>query len=230
MTFPIKVEIKNKLYYSKFQYKAICNIQGAAYTYYTPDLETFVARMEKLRDSRSRNKYGIRTMDQEWKEYWEEVNVEKISKFLTWRNTIKKDKCMIRIQSDNVSFFSNDLRLLETLESIDPKITFFQAKTLMPDTMYFTKMPSHNYRTYFKGKRCSEEFLSSVLDFSERYPSCKISKGLVDYALERKNSYTRYMYMHGSYHVDYTDVSMLSVLHMLFPGMIAKTYSLAKRP
>lgn len=235
MSQKIKVETRNKLYFNKHQFKAVCRIQGAAYTYYTPDLETFMGRMEKLREVHSKgsknvDRWGIRTMDQTWIEYWEEVNIDQISKFLTWRNTISKDKCMLRIQGDNVSFFSNDLNLLKTLESIDSNIQFFEVRSLGSDAIFFKKQPKYQYRTFFKGKRCSEDFLKNVTEFAARYPNTKISQGLLRYASERKNSYTNFMYMHGSYHVDYNDAGMLSILHMLFPGMIAKTYSLAKEP
>jgi hypothetical protein len=226
----LKIEVKNKLYYNKFQYKAVCSIQGAAYTYYTQDIETFVSRMERLKDSRLHNRYGVRTVDDTWKVYWEEVNIDQISQFITWRNLVQKDKCMYRIQGDTVSFFSNDLSLLETLHSIDPNVTFTEVHQLNPEILYFKKQPTHQFRTFFKGKRCPEGFYDSVLEFSERYPNVKISKGLLTYARIRRNAYSKFMYMHGSYHVDYNDASMLSVLHMLFPSMIAKTYSLAKQP
>ncbi len=231
MAIVIKTELRNKLYFNKFKYKAVCLVQGAAYTYYTPDLETFVARMEKLRDMRSTsNKYGIRTMDQEWKEYWEEVDVNRISQFLTWRNTIKKEKCMIRIQGNTVSFFSDDIELLKTLSSVDNNLSFYEAEVLGQDTLYFAKKPKYEFRTFFKGKRCPEDFLNNLLEFSKRYPTAKVSKGLLAYADSRKNNITRFMYMHSSYFVDYNDAAMASILHMLFPGMVGKTYSLSKRP
>ena len=72
-SYKLKVEKRNKLYFNKFKYRAVCRIQGAAYTYYTPDLDTFVARMEKLRDNKPR--YGVRVINDDWREYWEEVNL-----------------------------------------------------------------------------------------------------------------------------------------------------------
>ena len=226
----LKVEIRNKLYYNKFQYKAVCSIQGAAYTYYSQDIETFVSRMEKFRDSKSNNRYGVRTVDDSWKIYWDEVNIDQISQFLTWRNLIQKDKCMYRIQGDSVSFFSNDLSLLHTLKSIDPNVSFLKVNSLDPEVLYFKKQPKYLYRTFFKGKRCSEDFLKNVIEFAARYPNTKISQGLLNYATIRQNTYTKFMYMHGSYYIDYNEASMLSVLHILFPGMLAKTYSLDKQP
>ena len=124
-SFKLKVEKRNKLYFNKFVYKAVCKIQGAAYTYYTYDLETFVDRMEKLRDNKPR--YGVRVLKDDWKEYWEEVNLDRISQLITWRNVVSKDKCCIRIQGDYVSFFSNELPLLQTLDSIDPQVDITKA-------------------------------------------------------------------------------------------------------
>jgi hypothetical protein len=137
---------------------------------------------------------------------------------------------MFRIQGDAVSFFSNDLTLLETLASIDANVSFTEANLLSAEVLYFKKEPKHKFRTFFKGKRCPEDFHQNVLEFSERYPNVKVSPGLLQYAKIRRNAYSKFMYMHSSYHVDYNDPGMSTVLHMLFPSMIAKTYSLAKEP
>lgn len=75
--FKLKTEKRNKLYFNKFTYKAVCKIQGAAYTYYTKDLETFAERMEKLRTTNT-NRYGVRLLDDNWQEYWDEVSLDKI--------------------------------------------------------------------------------------------------------------------------------------------------------
>jgi hypothetical protein len=224
----IKIEVKNKLYFNKFKYKAMCTIQGAAYTYYTPDLHTFIIRMEKFKDNKLR--YGIRVIEDDWKEYWDEVNLDQVSQFLTWRNTVSKDKCMLRIQGDTVSFFSNDISLLDTLKSIDKNVSYFEAEVYKADTIYFSKNPKFKYRTFFKGKRCPDDFFSNIIEFCNRYPKANVSRGLQALAHNRRKNYTRFIYLHSSYYVDYNDESMISILHMLFPNMVGKTYSLAKRP
>lgn len=225
-SFKLKVEKRNKLYFNKFKYKAVLRIQGAAYTYYTQDLDTFVARMEKFRGSR--NRYGVRVLDEDWKEYWDEVNLDQISQFITWRNIINKDKCMHRIQGDYVSFFSNELPLLQTLDSINPKIDLYQAQVFDSDKMYFKKQPKYKYRTYFKGKRMPQDFSDNVRSLQDMYKSLNFSKGLFTSLFH--NNWHPFRYMHGSYFVEYNDEQMLTVLSMWFPGMLAKTYSLAKEP
>lgn len=221
-----KIEIRNKLYFNKFKYKAVAFIQGAAYTYYTPDLETFVERMEKLRGNT--NRYGVRVMHDDWKEYWDEVNLDRISQFITWRNIISKDRCMHRIQNDHVSFFSDDLSLLQTLTSIDPKLSFYEAKCFDPTTMYFKKQPKYKYRTYFKAKRMPKDFSDNCRTLQGMYKSLNFSKGLFNSLFH--NNWHQFRYMHGSYFVEYNDEQMHTILAMWFPDMLAKTYSLAKAP
>lgn len=229
-SFKLKVEKRNKLYFNKFKYKAVCNIQGAAYTYYTSNIETFVSRIEKLRDPnrQSLNSFGVRVMEENWKTYWEEVDIDKISQFITWRNVISKDRCMYRIQGNTVSFFSNDLSLLQTLDVIDVNISFYQVECLSPGTMYFKKQPKYKYRTYFKGKRMPKDFSDNVRSLHQMYQTIHFSEAI--FLKLFHNNYHSFRYMHGSYFVEYNDDKMLTILAMWFPDMLAKTYILAKEP
>ncbi len=225
-SFKLKVEKRNKLYFNKFKYRAVAQIPGAAYTYYSPDLETFVARMEKLRENKPR--YGVRVLNDEWKEYWDEVDLDRISQLITWRNVVSKEKCLIRIQGDNVSFFSNELPLLQTLDSIDPKVSITEAICHEANKLYFKKQPKFKYRTYFKGKRMPKDFSDNIRSLQDMYKSLNFSKGLFTSLFH--NNWHPYRYMHGSYFVEYNDEQMLTILSMWFPDMLAKTYVLAKEP
>lgn len=225
-SFKLKIEKKNKFYFNKFEYKAVCKIKGAVYTYHTPDLDTFISRMEKLRGYKSR--YGVRLLNDEWKEYWEEVEVEKISKFLTWRNQVNKEKCLIRFQSDNVCFFSNDLELLKTLYNIDTNLKFFQVKPLEPDKLYFKKEPKYRYRTYFRSKRMPADFSENIRSLRDMYKSLHFSESLFKSLFH--NNWHPFKYMHGSHFVEYNDDKMLTILGMWLPDMLSKTYVLAKEP
>lgn len=225
-SFKLKIEKRNKLYFNKFKYRAVTKIQGAAYTYYTPDLETFVNRMEKLRDHKPR--YGVRLLNDEWKEYWEEVNLDQISQLLTWRNLVSKEKCLIRIQGDYVSFFSNELPLLETLDSIDKNVKFTEAVCHESNYMYFKKEPKYKFRTYFKGKRMPKDFSENIQNLDKMYDSLNFSPAIFKSLFH--NNWHPYRYMHGSYFVEYNDEQMLTILSMWFPNMLAKTYVLAKEP
>lgn len=223
----LKVEKRNKLYFNKFKYKAVCFIQGAGYTYYTPDIDTFVSRIEKLRNHKPT--YGVRLLSEDWNEFWDEVNIDKISKFITWRNLVSKEKCMYRIQGNFVSFFSNDLNLLDSLKSIDEKCTFREVVVYeTPNTLFFKKQPKYKFRTYFKGKRMPKDFSDNVKNLQSMYSSLHFSKGLFTRLFQ--NNWHQYRYMHGSYFVEYNDEKMHTILAFWFPDMLAKTFSLAKEP
>lgn len=226
----LKIEKKNKLYFNKFEYKAVCKIQGAVYTYYSSDFESFVSRMDKFTSGKKLQglQYGVRILDKEWKEYWDEVNIEQISKFITWRNQVSKQKCLIRIQSDNVSFFSNDIGLLRTLSNIDTNVKFFQVEILESDKLYFKKEPKYRYRTYFRSKRMPKDFSDNIHTLQGMYSSLNFSKAIFNLLFH--NNWNPYRYMHGSYFVEYNDEQMITILSMWFPDMLAKTYVLAKEP
>lgn len=220
--YKLKVEKRNKLYFNKFKYKASLTIKGAAYSYYSMDIETFTLRIEKLRESKSR--YGVRVLTDSWQEYWDEIDLDQISKFITWRNVISKERCLYRIQGDYVSFFSNDLALLHTLDCMDPNLKFYEAKSLSPDTMYFKKNPKYKYRTYFKGKRMPKDFCDNVRSLNDMYEKLKFSDALFDV------NWHQFKYMHSSYFVEYNDEQMHTILAMWFPDMLAKTYICEKEP
>lgn len=221
----LKVEKRNKLYFNKYKYRATLRIKGAAYTYYIQDIETFIARTEKLKDSR----YGVRVMKNDWKEYWEEIDYNQISQFITWRNMVNKEKCMYRIQGDRVSFFSNDLSLLETLSCISDNIKYTTIECFgTPDIMYFKKEPKYKYRTYFRSKRIPKDFSDNVRNLKNMYAALNFSKGIFTSLFH--NNWHPYRYIHGSYFVEYNDEQMITILGMWFPDMLAKTYKLAKQP
>lgn len=135
---------------------------------------------------------------------------------------------MYRIQGDHVSFFSNDLALLTTLDNIDEDVKITKAVCMDPDTMYFKKEPKYKYRTYFKGKRMPKDFSENIVTVRDMYKSLHFSEGL--FASLFHNNWHPYRYLHGSYFVEYNDEQMLTILSMWFPTMLAKTYSLAKEP
>jgi len=219
----LKIEKKNKLYFNKYKYKATVRLEGANLTYYTVDLETFNAKFEKLKTS---YKNQPNAFYNEW--HYENVNIDKIAKYLSWRNLFK-DRVTLRVNFNSVSVFSNDLTILKSLDSID-EVSLCEAKVLQSDVMYFKKQPKFKYRTYFRAKRVPKDFIENVDSFIKNYKdkNLHISSSLQRFLTER--NWHPYIYLHGSYHIDYNDESFLSILHMYFTGMIAQTYKLDKEP
>lgn len=218
----LKVEEKNKLYFNKYQFKCKSHIKGSSYAYYTNDIESYINRIQKWRDDSKR----WRTAQPDT--YWDEIDTKQIEKLIDWRKENSGNNCTIRIQGDTISVFSNDMDLLHSFKSICPDAVMYQVKALGNDSIFLSRPTSFNYRTFFKGKRVSKDFMESIIDFNKMYyGKVKISPALLRF-LENRN-HTPYMYMHGSYFIDYTEQSFLTLLHLNFPNMIARTYKLEVR-
>lgn len=218
-----KVETKNKLYFNNFNYKAKIRIVGACYTYYTNDIETYIQRIEKWRDESKKNLYS-RVKDYE-NRYWDSIDISTIEKFFLWRIGHSDKKCITRIQGDCVSVFSNDIDIIKSTAYISDEVEYYKVSLTTSDTIQLKNKKHYNYRTYFKGKRVTGDFMDNFNEFTKIYKSnvVSISPALIKYM---QRQWTPYMYMHSSYFIDYTDESFLSILYMHFPNMISKTYKL----
>ena len=221
-----KVEKKNKLYFNTYAYKARVRIVGACYTYYTGDIDTFVQRISKWKDE-SKNSLIYKIGD-ERKDYWDNIDIPVIDKFLAWRDLYTHKECIIRIQGDYVSVFANDVGILNSLTNVSKDITYYQVEVTTQGSIILKKKKHYNYRTFFKGKRLSKEFFDNFNEFSKIYKSnvVNISPAMIKY-LQRQ--WTPYMYMHGSYFIDYVDESFKTILYMYFPDMLSKTYKLEEQ-
>jgi hypothetical protein len=218
-------EKRNKLYFSKFKYRAKLRLVGVGYTYYTYDMDTYINRIERFKEQEAKwisTQFGLQ-------DNFANISYEKIEQYFDFKHSMDKSKMTIRIEGNKVSFFSNDVSLFTPLYFIDPNLELTEAKVLSPDTLYLRRNPKFKFRTYFKGKRMPIDFPKNVINFIDMYKTVKVSRGLERFVTSRP-TWNHYVYLHGSYFVDYDDESMITILHMMFGNMIGKTYSLAKQP
>ena len=221
-----KAEKKNKLYFNSYTYKARVKIVGACYTYYTSDIDTFLQRISKWKEE-SKNSLVYKIGDLR-KNYWDNINSDVVEKFLIWRDLHSQKDCIIRIQGDYVSVFANNLDIFKSLTYISNDITYYKVELTTQGSIELKKKKQYNYRTYFKGKRIPKDFIENFNTFNSIYKSNvdHISPAMIKY-LQRQ--WSPYMYMHGSYFIDYVDESFKTILHMYFPDMLAKTYKLEEQ-
>lgn len=216
-------EKRNKLFFNKFRYRAKVKLNGVGYTYYTPDIETYINRIERFKEQ-----------DSKWPEWsgfgsFSNIKYDDIEKYFNFRDNMDRALMTSRIEGDTISFFSNDLSLFNPLYNIDSKLTLTEVKALDSKTLYLKRHPKYKFRTYFKSRRMPDDFPKSVSDFINTYQTVKVCTGLQKFINSRTN-WHRFIYLHGSYFVDYNDESMITILHMIFGNMVGRTYSLAKRP
>jgi len=223
-------EKRNALFFGKYLYRAKCRVQGAAYTYYTTNIEDFKAKMARRANQHPPTHISVYEID--WKRRIDLIDYDQIARYFDWRDHVDRDSYVCRIQGDSISFFSDDLKLLETLKILDENLVITVADLIGNNVMYFKNTPKYKYRTYFRGKKAPDDFKEEVRSFNERYHGiAKLCPALVrlvnDTIGSRKHWYN---YLHSSYYVDYNDESTLTLLHMFFGSMLAKTYTLEKQP
>lgn len=222
----LKTEIRNKLYFGQYNYKAVIQVTGLSYTYYVENIQNYKDRLARFRAEKNiaLRSYGSKISDTD---YYASIDYDLIDKFLQFKKAYS-DYAMVRQERDKASIFSNNLTLLETLVELDSNFKIYKAEILSTDSIYFKKQPKYKYRTYFKARRIPKDFIDNINSLKETYKSLNFSKGLFMSLFH--NNWHPYRYLHGSYFVEYNDEQMLTILGMWFPDMLGKTYSLAKEP
>lgn len=223
----LPIKRRNSLYFNKYKYHAKCTVFGAGYTFYSSNIEEFKQKMSRMTKTMPTR---VSVILDNWTKRIDMINYEQIEKLFKWRKTAPTDQYLCRIQGDTVSVFSNDLDLLQTLSKVDPELEFDQVELFgQRGIIYMKNQPQHKFRTFFKGKRAPDNFKQDMLNFIETYDnSVKISPALKRLVSETNRPYFRYL--HSSYHIDYNEESMMTLLHMYFGTMIARTFSLEKEP
>lgn len=221
-------EKRNALFFGKYLYRAKCKVHGAVYTYYTKNIDQFRAKMAKRLDEPPPPYVAIYDIDH--KRRIELIDYDQIARYFEWRNHVDSDTYTVRIQGNTISFFSDDIRLLQTLTVLDENLEISIAE-LTGNVMYFKNTPKYKYRTYFRGKKVPDNFKEEVRSFIERYKNiahiCPALRRLIDNV---KGTRYWYNYLHSSYYVEYNDESTSTLLHMFFGSMLGKTFTLEKEP
>ena len=225
-------EHRDQLYYNKYEYRARFYIAGARYTWYIKDnIQELIDRLNA--PAVGYNYHSRITSDRdEIKE-----NIPKLTKFLHWRNKIKKKKnSTIRVEHNTVAVFSNDLQELRDITNIIPDIEMdiTQAQTSnFVGVKYFVRKPKHSYRVYLKSRRVEASFALDLHEMFKKnkklYP-CPSLKHWAKGSVNSNQVSWRYRFSSSTHFIEYDDESTLSYLAILHGDMLGKRYKLEKRP
>jgi hypothetical protein len=214
-------------YYNKYVYRVRFSLPGIRYTWYSSSVEEFMDRYNATTGWKVINKKDKPDVTK---------NIEAIKAYIEWRNLRRTDKSATsRIERDTVSIFSNDLSLLKTIETIDPKLSYDYTevqKSQFTGVKSFVNKPNHSYRIYLKSKLIPQNFCQELSDLLSRsknlHPSNALKLWLKGYSLG--SSGWRYRYTNPSHFIDYDDESTLSYLTLMHGEIFGKRYKLEKRP
>lgn len=239
---------QHKLFFNKFKYKVIVAVPGVEFIRYCDNIDEFFSKIKRIkRQILDRNPaatypkyYSIihnssrKSVSSPWILYWEVVNenINHIKYVFDFKQSVLENPDIYLRQENNViSVFSNDLSKLKHFASHFKDSIFYQVKILPKGIKYFTKEPKFKYRTFFKGSKKwtdvnIQNTLLSYVDKNKYNSNIRLSKPLIDCSA---HPYYFNYYIQGFY-VDYDDSQYLTVLHMIFSGVLGETFKLEKRP
>lgn len=120
---------------------------------------------------------------------------------------------------DQGQVYTNDLHLIDQLDRLGALTykTYGQAVIGRPKNTIQLKEPQHQFRSYFKPTKMSNEQKGHLTMFLSNQPTVRLSPALAHWMTLPFNRTQDY------YFVDHDDMSWLTMLSLVVPGLIRKT-------
>ena len=110
--------------------------------------------------------------------------------------------------------------------SVTKKASALQAEKSPDGIKYFKRTPPANYRVYMANRRAYESFKDDMNSYLSRTPDMVPNSTFTKF-LNRPTRYSPHLW--DGYYLDYNDDRNLMMLHLMFPGLLGKTYKLEKK-
>lgn len=219
-------EYRDKEFYNKYDYRMRVKIPCVRYTYTckkSDDLDRKIAG--KVKGYGNIRKEDLKTVVD---------HVSALKAIIDLQSSRKDKNIGLRIESNTVALFSNDLQALHDLKStigLHYEYNVTQAQTSeYAGTKEFVGEPKHKFRVYLKSKRVSDTFTSELSQLFARTPNLHPSTALTIWLNPNNRRYAwKQRYSSASYFIDYDDESTLSYLALMYGEMLGKKYKLEKR-
>lgn len=217
----LKLEQREKLYYNSYMYKAVCNVPGSYYTNKAKTIDEYRDIIDRFRTEMLRYPLyvPVNMTDADYDNI--EILIDYVSKFK------KNDKGIIRREGNNISFFSNDLPLLEKALSVNVPVKIYQAELLPAGVKYFKRAVPAPFRVHLKEVKINSELKQDMLAYIERTDGVEASSSLLRW-LKRTHMWA-HTWCSKTFYINYNDGSQLTMMHMLFSEVIGKNYKLEQK-
>lgn len=216
-------------YYGKYKYRVRFNLPCVRYASFEKTVDGLLKRVNSQHEFK-----GVRKSDRPTVTHY----LDSLVRFIEYRNNLKEtNNGILRVESNTVAFFSNDLELLKLAKTINPEsgCDYSEAKvTTFVGVKTFVNEPKHKYRVYFKSKMIENGFVPQLSDLLNRspgmHPSESLKYWLRSYQVNTLVYSWRYRYTNANHFIDYDDESTLSYLALMHGDILGKRYKLEKRP
>lgn len=222
-------DYRDNTYYNKYEYRLRIDIPGLRYTLWCTEPEHLDAKI-----SGKTYKYGkmpkkdIPVVT---------ANLDALKAVIVLQRDRKKNKTLgVRIESETIAVFSNDLTELQAVQAAigsAGETDYTQVQTAaFAGTKYFVNDPPHKFRVYFRSKRVEEEFHLDLRKTLERQKELYPSNALQHWCSKDAKTYGMWYFRwtNAAHFIDYDDESTLSYLALVHGDILGKKYKLEKRP
>jgi len=217
-------------YYGKYKYRVRFTIEGIRYATYEENIEGLIKRYNATTGWKKIRKEDLPVVT---------FNLEALKLFIELRNSFKENVAgTVRVEHNKIAFFSNDLSLLKTVETIKPGIYYDYTEVQTSNFIgvkSFVNNPKHRFRVYLKSKKVENNFAIQLNDLFNRISGLHPSPSL-KYWVKGSTDGTsphwswRYRFTNPNHFIDYDDESVLSYLSLMHGEFLGKRYKLEKRP
>ena len=219
------------LYYTDIKYKMSVHIRDIHFFRDIDTIRKFQQRVYLLSQSR-------------WVE--DLVESEIIHSFVEWRELYSTAKFKLRVQSDQIDIYSNDLSVFTTLvghlidsygEQITNRIKYRYARQIknFEQNVVYQVCPKHKYRIYLSSERRSLEQIADFKKYLEKYkvfPSRSLKYWLSQD--HTNNYYVMFSGIAGSwswnhYSFDFDDEQLITLFLLSHDNWIGKVCRIEKK-
>jgi len=217
-------------YYGKYKYRVRFCLAGIRYAAYEKNVEGLMKRYNATA--------GWRVIRKEDRDVVTD-NLEHLKQFIEFRNSLKENGTgLTRVEYQKIAFFSNDLGLLKTAESIKPGLYYDYTQvqtTNFVGVKSFMKEPKHKFRVYLRSRKVDNDFSKNLSSLLKRTPDLYPSPSLAYWLQSQTNGTNphwswKYRYTNPAHFIDYDDESTLSYIGLMYSEYLGKRYKLEKRP
>jgi len=219
------LEERATLYYNKHKYRVAISEKCLRHVYYAKSLRGFKKSLAEYIKYVEESPFATdRDFSLTQKQY------RKISKIIKFRNNFAKlENTSIRHYNDTMSFYCDDPTFFDPIKEFSPDATITEVKLLPSGIKYFSKEPKNKYRLFFKNKQVDAITISDLIEYFNKNKDITPSKSLSGWLFYQSQTYY-YKYIRDCFFIDYNDESTLTIMHLLFTGIIGKSFKLEKRP
>jgi hypothetical protein len=154
-----------------------------------------------------------------------EITEETVTNLHTLTDVLLRSRVDFKLVTSVSSawIYTNDVHLLEQVSELDFLIckTYTQARINRPKNTVRLKNPQHQYRSYLRGVKITDEEKTQLCNFFiNQQGHARLGPALVKWMDERWHRTQDYFF------VDHDEESWLVLLSLIKPGMIRKTVQL----